>query len=295
MFLTIFTPTYNRASYLPRLFDSLNRQTLLDFEWILVDDGSDDDTKAVANTMENDAHFPMTFISQRNQGKHVAYNTALGHVHGDYFVCVDSDDYLVDTAVEDIKSFIEGNASMDGWSGILAKRFATTLKPETVRGRLFDMYESGAVAGDTMLIYKADVVRKYRFPVFDGEKFCPEYIIYDQIDCFEGDLLIFDKLLYLGDYLEGGLSKTMPRLIASCPAGSLKAITQRISLFDRSMSKQTIADYIRFNGVLYAYKEKYGKLDRTQLGMRVNRMMSFITKPAGYMMYLCRYRNKSKT
>ena len=295
MFLSIFTRTYNRASYLPRLFDSLNQQSSLDFEWILVDDGSDDNTAQIVREMESEAAFPMTFISQRNQGKHVAYNTALDHIRGDFFTCVDSDDYLVDSAVEDIKSFISRNTTVQGWAGVLAKKFATSLKTGTARGRLFDLYASGMVAGDTMLIYKSEIARRYRFPVFNGEKFCPEYIIYDQIDCFEGDLLIFDKLLYLGDYLEGGLSKTMPRLIASCPAGSLKAITQRISLFDRSMSKQTIADYIRLNGVLYAYKEKYGKLDRTQLGMRVNRMMSFITKPAGYMMYLCRYRNMSKT
>lgn len=295
MFLTIFTPTYNRASYLPRLFDSLNQQTSLDFEWILVDDGSDDDTKTVVKAMEGDAHFPMTFVSQCNQGKHVAYNTSLDYIHGDYFVCVDSDDYLVDTAVEDVRAFIECNTSIDGWAGVLAKRFATTLKPETFRGRLFDLYESGAVSGDTMLIYKADVVRKYRFPVFDGEKFCPEYIIYDQIDCFEGDLLIFDKLLYLGDYLEGGLSKTMHRLIASCPAGSLKAITQRISYFDRRLSRQMIADYIRLNGILYAYKAKYGNPDMSQSVQRINRLMCLFAKPAGYIMYLRRYRNKSKT
>lgn len=294
MFLSIFTPTYNRASYLPRLFGSLNRQTSLDFEWILVDDGSDDNTAQIVREMESEAAFPMTFISQRNQGKHVAYNTALDHIRGDFFTCVDSDDYLVDSAVEDIKSFISRNTTVQGWAGVLAKKFATSLKTGTARGRLFDLYASGMVAGDTMLIYKSEIARRYRFPVVAGEKFCPEYAIYDQIDYNEGDLLVFDKLLYLGDYLDGGLSKTMSRLIASCPAGSLEAISQRIALFDRSISKQTIADYIRFNGILCAYKAKYGKPNLKQLSMRLD-VMSFITKPAGYLMYLRRYRNKSKT
>ena len=129
MFLSIFTPTYNRASYLPRLFGSLNRQTSLDFEWILVDDGSDDNTAQIVREMESEAAFPMTFISQRNQGKHVAYNTALDHIRGDFFTCVDSDDYLVDSAVEDIKSFISRNTTVQGWAGVLAKKFADICKP----------------------------------------------------------------------------------------------------------------------------------------------------------------------
>lgn len=295
MFLSIFTPTYNRASYLPRLFGSLNRQTSLDFEWILVDDGSDDDTAGVVRKFQEEALFSMVFISQNNQGKHVAYNTALDHVRGEYFVCVDSDDYLVDTAVGDLKEFINRNSVMTGWVGVLARKFATTLRPEAGRGRLFDLYVSGMVSGDTMLIYKSEIARKYRFPVIEGERFCPEFIIYDQIDYNEGDLLIFDKLLYLGDYLEGGLSKTMPRLIASCPAGSLKAIAQRISLFDRRVSKQMIADYIRLNGIMFAYKAKYGNANWNLAGMKLDKTMCRLARPAGYIMYLQRYANARKS
>ncbi|MCQ2385773.1 MAG: glycosyltransferase family 2 protein, partial [Clostridia bacterium] len=96
--LSIITPTYNRGYLLPVLFHSLEKQTCFDFEWILVDDGSDDDTEAVAKTFFNDL-FPFVYIKKENGGKHTALNASHPYVKGKYVLILDSDDYLTEDAV----------------------------------------------------------------------------------------------------------------------------------------------------------------------------------------------------
>ena len=100
--ITIFTPVYNRAGLLPRLFDSLKRQTCQKFEWIAIDDGSTDNTLEVLQELRTrgGAEFSVTVIHTENGGKHRAINRAVREAHGEYFTCLDSDDYLIPQAVE---------------------------------------------------------------------------------------------------------------------------------------------------------------------------------------------------
>lgn len=98
--ITIFTPTYNRAYTLPKLFESLQAQTSNNFEWLIVDDGSSDDTRELVEHFITKADFKITYIYQENQGKHVAINTALDKASNLYFFTVDSDDYLINNALE---------------------------------------------------------------------------------------------------------------------------------------------------------------------------------------------------
>src|SRR5260370_21551906 len=100
---TVFTPTYNRASTLPRVYESLKAQTFRDFEWLIVDDGSADNTREVVEKWQGEAAFPVRYIYQRNQGKPAAYNRAVQEARGELFLFIDSDDACFPQALERLK------------------------------------------------------------------------------------------------------------------------------------------------------------------------------------------------
>src|SRR6266705_680676 len=100
---TVFTPTYNHAYTLHRVYESLCVQTYRNFEWLVVDDGSSDDTRKLIDTWEQQARFPLRYIYQPNQGKHVAFNRGVREARGELFLCLDSDDGCVPKALERLK------------------------------------------------------------------------------------------------------------------------------------------------------------------------------------------------
>lgn len=120
--LTIFTPTYNRGYVLGKLYESLCKQTCFKFEWLIVDDGSEDDTSAkVKKWMKENDKFKIRYIYQNNQGKQLAFNTGVENCELEYFFCVDSDDYLTDNAVEEIYKILP-NIKEKRIAGIVALR-----------------------------------------------------------------------------------------------------------------------------------------------------------------------------
>ena len=101
MRITVFTPTYNRSYIIERLYHSLKRQTFRDFEWIVIDDGSTDDTELRFTQIQNDSNdFPIHYIKTANGGKHRAINKGVTRASGELFYIVDSDDFLPDDALE---------------------------------------------------------------------------------------------------------------------------------------------------------------------------------------------------
>ena len=123
--ITVFTPTYNRADLLPHLFNSLRHQTYSDFEWVIVDDGSTDNTQEVVNDMlcDNDNQFSINYIRKENHGKHTAINMGVRHAKGELFMIVDSDDMLPDKALEivaDEYQYIKNDNTYCGVCGYMA-------------------------------------------------------------------------------------------------------------------------------------------------------------------------------
>ena len=102
--LTVFTPAYNRASTIGRTYESLLRQTCKDFEWLVVDDGSTDNTRELVEGWASEGKIPIHYVYQKNQGMHGAHNTAYENIETELNVCLDSDDYMPDDAVEIIVS-----------------------------------------------------------------------------------------------------------------------------------------------------------------------------------------------
>ncbi len=257
MLLTIFTPTYNRAYTLCRLYASLLRQTDKDFEWLIVDDGSTDNTRELVEAWKNENIIPVRYVYQENAGKPSAHNRGAREALGELFICLDSDDYLTDDAVEIIR---DGWAKRDnGCIGLLAYRLRedgssiTALRGDVTKSTLKDAYDRYGLTGDTALIFKADVLRRHEFVFFEGEKFIPEGYLYDKLDA-EGLLAFVKRGIYVCEYLPDGYTANMKRLLYKNPQGYFAYINQRLKI-DRTL-KHRFLDSIRYMAMAIAHGRK---------------------------------------
>ena len=178
--LTIFTPAYNRAHTLPRTYESLLRQECKEFVWLIVDDGSIDDTaQLVRKWMSQDNGFEIQYIYKENGGMHTAHNTAYQNIKTELNVCIDSDDMLASGAVKHILDIWEEKKDSDKYAGIIGldadmqsgkiigTKFPKKMKETTLHG----FYENGG-KGDKKLVYRTDIMKELpEYPVFDGEKY----------------------------------------------------------------------------------------------------------------------------
>lgn len=267
--ITIFTPIYNRARKLEQLYQSLLDQTDKEFMWIIVDDGSTDDSSSVIEMIVQERRLDVITYRQENQGKHVAHNIGVNLCNTFLFVCVDSDDTLVPEAVETIKRFFceKNNELLQSTvAGVIAWKGYTTQEkigeyPDTLAScSLRELYSQHKMSGDTMLIFKTDVIRKYPFPQFIGENFLRESISYDAIDR-EYKYLILDKILYIAMYNDDGLSKNASSLELRSPNG---AALFRWEEYLKSQSRygkvRNLISYVFFNRLAGNNRESIKKL-----------------------------------
>ena len=140
--ITLFTPTYNRAYVLETLYRSIQRQTFRDFEWIVVDDGSTDNTEDLVNSwMEEKNFFPIRYYKQANGGKCRAINWGLDLAEGELFFIMDSDDYLTDDAMETVVKWESTIAGKQGYCGVAGNRGSSPI--ETPNTHLWQLYGEG--------------------------------------------------------------------------------------------------------------------------------------------------------
>lgn len=223
--LTIFTPVYNRAHTIGRTYESLCRQTCDDFEWLVVDDGSSDNTKELINGWIAENKIAIRYIYQQNQGMHGAHNTAYKNINTELNTCVDSDDYMPDDAVEKIVSFWKkyGSDRVAGVIGldmvedgsIIGAKFPDYLKETTLR----DYYETHHGSGDKKLVYRTDVITKYpEYPIFEGEKYVGLAYKYNLID-EDYSMLTLNEPLVVVEYQDDGSSRGMWKQYWNNPRG----------------------------------------------------------------------------
>lgn len=217
--LSIVTPTYNRAYILPNLRQSLLDQTVKDFEWVIVDDGSTDNTQELLKQwQQQDTPFEMRCFFQANGGKHRALNNAIAQVQGQYVFIVDSDDMLtsdaVETALEWLKS-IDGNEQFAGVSGLkatISKGEPVGGLPKVLKNKPYvdaknTQRSKYGLLGDKAEIYRTDLLRKYKFMEFDNEKFLTEETVWNEIAYNGYYIRWYPKAIYLCEYLPDGLTK----------------------------------------------------------------------------------------
>lgn len=222
--LTIFTPAYNRAHTIHRTYESLCRQTSKDFCWLVVDDGSIDNTKELVEGWIKECRILIRYVYQENQGMHGAHNTAYRYIDTELNTCIDSDDYMPDDAVEKIIAFWAKNKS-DKYAGIIGLdaieggSILGSMFPEQLRSTTLGNYYKSGGRGDKKLVYRTEIIKATpEYPIFSGEKYVGLGYKYQLIDQ-KYELLTLNEPLVIVDYQTDGSSMNMYKQYWNNPRG----------------------------------------------------------------------------
>ena len=225
--ITVLTPTYNRASLLINLYQSLIKQDFDDFEWVIVDDGSVDATTDIVDQFIQERQIAITYIKQANGGKHRALNRGVKEAKGELVLIVDSDDSLPNKSLSIIYSHyldIKDNSSIGGVCGLMAHHDGTIIGERKISSSMnlssIEMRYKYGFVGDVCEVFKTDVLREFPFPEIENEKFCPEALVWNRI-ATKYKLHYFNEVIYFRDYLDDGLTSKIVRIRMNSPIASM--------------------------------------------------------------------------
>lgn len=242
MQITIFTPTYNRAYILPRLFQSLKDQKTTNFEWLIIDDGSTDDTEDAVKKFIVEADFNIRYYKQNNQGKHIALNLAALKAEGDWVITIDSDDFVADNCLLVCGNLIADIETKNDFAG-----FTFIRSPENLNLKDYGQKKwttntgySWKFPGEMNFVFKTQILQKYPFPVIRSEKFCQESVQINNI-LRNYKILYTDYVLAFGEYLEDGLSQNLYHRLLKNPQYAMLAFKTKLSVAKTDDEKKTLA------------------------------------------------------
>lgn len=293
MEITIFTPTYNREKYLPRLYKSLLNQTNRNFEWLVVDDGSTDNTEELIKSFIKENKINIRYYKQKNSGKHVAHNKAVELCNTELFFCVDSDDYITEKCIEILMETWNTCLKTKKYSGIVALRgysenciMGNEMPNKIESSKLSDLYNLYGKKGETALIFKTEYLKENKFPVFKGERFLSEEIVYDKIDKI-APLKILNRIIYIMQYLDDGMTKNYFKLWKSSPKGVICLLNSRYNSITKANKIKYLYRKLRtimvFNAFCISSKESI--IENTP-----NKMLSVVFFLPSLILYYIKYR-----
>ena len=223
--ISIVTATYNRAHLLPRLYESLKSQENKDFEWVVVDDGSVDNTENLIMEFKAENLINIQYIKKDNGGKHTALNLGVSIAKYGYTFFLDSDDYLPVNSVESIVKKVKLIKSYPNYSricGVCGDNVDTSNKligdscPNNVVMNYLDFRYKLKINGDKTEVFKTEILNKFKFPEFVGEKFCPEALVWNRI-ALQYDMFFFNEAIYVRDYQNDGLTSKIVKIRKASP------------------------------------------------------------------------------
>lgn len=275
-FLTVFTSTYNRSDTLPRTYESLCRQTDKDFEWLIVDDGSTDNTEEIVETwMTEDKDFSVRYIKKPNEGFHTGYNTAIANMDSVLAVCIDSDDYMSDNAVALIHEcwLSRGSENYGGIIGLDYRIDGTLIGgmlPENKESINLISLSQGKYPvrpGDKKIVVRTDLYKSVApMKVFTGEKYFNPHYMHLEISR-KYDFLVLNECLCMVDYQPTGMGSNMFHQYKNSPNSFLEIRKQVFSFSGNSMKSQ-IRNSIHFvsNALLaHCFREEYAQSEHKGL------------------------------
>lgn len=275
MKLTILTPTYNRSKNLGKLFESLNNQTNINFKWMIIDDGSEDNTEEIVNSMKKKSKFEIEYFYQQNGGKHRALNFGISKIETIMTFIVDSDDYLTNDAVDIILNYYnkyKHDKSLCGFS------FLRGYSENDVNGKKFplDEYKSNYIEcrlnqkvwGDKSEVYYTKCLKEFPFIEIKGENFLFEDYVWIQL-AEKYSMIHINKIIYIGEYLQDGLTKNINKRKKSSPIGMSK---RGIVLCTKKANIKT-----RIKGMIhYISYGLYGKIAKAELFKECNYKLLYL-------------------
>ncbi|TLS35766.1 glycosyltransferase family 2 protein [Pseudalkalibacillus caeni] len=259
MEITVFTPTYNRGYILEKLYNSLKTQTFQDFEWLIIDDGSTDNTENLVNRWKEERNkFQIRFLKVSNGGKHRAINKATDLATGRLFFIVDSDDKLTDDALEKVifwEQTIGESGKFCGVSGNKGKNkndiYGTTFKGEYIDASSLERNNHN-ITGDKAEVFYTKILKNYKFDEFENEKFITEATVWDRMANDGYKLRWFNETIYLCEYLDDGLTNNMKEVFGKNPKGTACYIKQQIKFYNYNL-RGRLSNY----NLYYEYVKPY--------------------------------------
>ena len=250
MKLSILTATYNRANFLERLYNSIinNLESELDVEWLIMDDGSEDETSEIVQKFIDEAKVEIKYKKQENQGKMSAINNLMQYVTGDLIVDCDSDDYFTSNAFKIIKEEVEKTPK----EGLYAMCFLKQTSNGKIDGtnfknqisNMFDIYFKEGVTGEKGLVFYADIRKKYKHELEHNEKFVTEARMYHKMD-EDYKVKCINEATTIMEYQEGGYTSNIRKTFIASPFGYLKYFEE---ILQKDFKK------VKLNKRLYAIK-----------------------------------------
>lgn len=224
--ITVLTPAYNRGKLLQRLYESLCNQDCKDFEWLIVDDGSTDDTGERVEQMKQIADFPISYHKKENGGKHTTLNYAYQFIKTPLTFIVDSDDFLTGDAIscvnETYKKY-KNESDLCGFSFLRGKPdggyLSTSGVPQDgMKESYVECRINRSIGGDMAEVWYTHCLKEYLFPEFQGEKFLGEDIVWVRMS-EKYKMRFFNRVVYISVYLEGGLTNNRRKHNIKSPNG----------------------------------------------------------------------------
>jgi len=260
--LTILTPTYNRAKYLKRLYESLNEQTVKSFQWLVIDDGSTDETEETVHSFTKHTYL-VNYKKKPNGGKHTALNYSHPYIKGEMVCIVDSDDWLLPNAVEEILKMKQKYFKTDSilmfvfLKGYSEKEAVCNTFPDGISiSNRIDFIINAHRNGDCCEVVATDELTKYPFPEYADEKFLGEGYLWNRVG-FKCKTAYINKVLYICEYLEGGLSKSGRRLRIKCPKGGMENCNSFFYSSDCNRIDKTV---LRKEAILFVCYGKFANI-----------------------------------
>lgn len=287
--VTILTPTYNRATYLPRVYQSLVEQTDQRFQWLIIDDGSTDDTQEVVARLQKEHKHPfqISYQKKNNGGKHTALNYSHPFIEAEYVVVLDSDDHLPKSAISDIKEAQKkfNQSSRIGWFAFLKGDSADTTKDplykEDGEHTNYIAYMNEGRKGESCDVYLTELFKSFPYPEIPGEKFVSESYLNIQAAVYGNyDMITINKVIQVTEYLDEGLTSQGRKLQLGSPKGHAELW--------RHVAKPPYSLKLRLKGTwLYiAYSLFAKRKTRTIVKNSLGKTFTFFNLPFGYAVYL---------
>lgn len=267
--ISVFTATYNRANELKNLYESLKKQAYKDFEWVIIDDGSVDNTKEIVEQFISENNIKIIYKYKENGGKMSAHNYGLDYVNGDIFVNIDSDDCAVENLLENINKCYKKIKDNNEICGIAfldinkkTKEIIGTKFPEDeLIDTYYNIYNKHKLTGDKTFIFKTEILKENRFPKFENEKFVPEACLYNRLSR-KYKIMCYNIPAIEVEYLENGYSSNYFKLAKNNPKGQVLYYKE---LYELEPSLYNVAAYDMYsifakNSMIKTIKEHPSKL-----------------------------------
>lgn len=287
--ITVFTPTYNREKTLGKCYESLVAQTSKNFVWQIIDDGSSDGTEELVEDFIKESKIEIVYIKKTNGGKVSAINRSLEITNTELWVCLDSDDYFFSNAIEIYEKLYTQIKNEPNICGLFSVRsnpdgspmMGIDIPKELVTETQFNLRYKYKIEPEYVQVYKTGIVRQYKYPLFEGEKYVPLSYTQDQIDQ-KYKFFIFHEPTMVCEYQVDGITKNQKNLVKKNPKGYTEFKRQQIEIAPNLLFK--LKACITYDTGCILSKNKKGVIDSP------SRILTLLCFPLGWLDYKIRYK-----